>query len=192
MSQRILTAEAELNALEPAPFPLMVGPAAAALETAVLALSSRDWLVCGPRFRVAAALRGCPPKRLCNPSDGAKPYKLAPSTLHTADRALHAVGLALGTQTPTLCILGEASIASGSFTEALNIAALNTVPVIFLCIQRSLDAAPVAQQSIASPLDIAQAYSISAVQTSNTEILSQTISEARAQAHPFVIQFDLE
>ena len=192
MSLELNKAEQALNALNPKPFPLSVGAAAAAVEAAVSAISKRDWLVCGPRFRVAASLRGCPPERLVDPSDGAKPYKLAPSTLHTADRALHAVGLAIATKNTVLCILGEASVASGAFTEALNIAQLNTAPVIFLCVHRNLDEAPVTRQSAASPIALAQAYGISAVQTDDIEILSHTISDVRAQAQPFVLQFDLE
>lgn len=192
MSEEIQNLEANLNALNPLPFPLSVGKAGTALEVAVLAMNNRDWLVCGPRFRVAVALRGCPPERLQDPSAGAKPYKLAPCTLHPADRALHAVGLAMGSESPVLCILGEASIASGNFTEALNIASLNNAMVIFLCFIRNLDGAPVARQSAASPTGLAQAYSISTVQTNDIEILSEAISKARNESHPCVIQFDLE
>ena len=192
MSEEIQNLEADLNSLNPLPFPLSVGKASAALHAAVLAMNNRDWIVCGPRFRIAAALRGCPTERLKDPASGAKPYKLAPSTLHPADRALHAVGLAMGSQSPVLCVLGEASIASGHFTEALNVASLNNAPVIFLCFIRDLNGAPVARQSSASPNALAQAYSISTVQTNDIEILSEAISKARNESHPFVIQFDLE
>lgn len=192
MSLELKQAEQALNDLSPKPFPLFMGSAAAAVEVAVQSLSKRDWLVCGPRFRAAASLRGCPPERLLDPANGAKPYKLAPSTLHTADRALHAVGLAMASQGTVLCILGEASIANGLFSEALNMARLQEAPVIFLCFNRNLEAAPITVQSAASPIALAQAYGISAVQTGDIEILSQTISDARAQAQPFVLQFDLE
>ena len=192
MSQVLNQAEQSLNALSPSPFPLTMGAASTAVEHAVLAMSKRDWLVCGPRFRISAALRGCPPERLLQPNDGAKPYKLAPSTMHPADRALHAVGLAMATKTPVLCILGEASVANGALTEALNVAQLNTAPVLFFCVCRNLEHSPVTRQSAASPIALAQAYGISAVQTDDIEIISHTITKARTEAKPFVLQFDLE
>ena len=192
MSHTLNQAENALNALGPSPFPLTMGGASAAVEQAVNAMSKRDWLVCGPRFRIAAALRGCPPERLLDPADGAKPYKLAPSTLNPADRALHAVGLAMATNAPVLCILGEASVANGAMTEAMNVAQLSSAPVIFFCIQRNLKDSPVTQQSAASPIALAQAYGISAVQTDNIEIITHTIADARSAAKPFVLQFDLE
>jgi TPP-dependent pyruvate/acetoin dehydrogenase alpha subunit len=192
MIDALLEAEQKLNALGPLPFPLPLGASAPALAAAVMAMSKREWIVTGPRFRLAATLRGCPVERLVDPSTGAKPYKWAPSTLDVADRALHAVGLAISSKAPTLCVLGEASLANGAISEAFNVASLQAVPVLFLFITRTLDGAPVAKQSACTPISLAEAYGISSVQTQDIEILTQELKRARSQSNPFVIQFLLE
>jgi 2-oxoisovalerate dehydrogenase E1 component alpha subunit len=157
----LVEAEARLQDLGPVPFALPLGRLAPIVEGAFAGMKKSDWVVPGPRERIGAALRGCPPERLVHAHAGAKPYKVAPSSSAPGTRALHAVGLALADGAPVLCFLGMASAASGSFAEALNVAALSAAPVIFLVtVQRLDDSAPVGRQLAASPAAIAQAFGI--------------------------------
>ncbi|MCB9781066.1 MAG: hypothetical protein H6742_21025 [Alphaproteobacteria bacterium] len=154
-------AEAELAALGPLPFPLPLGPLAPAVAGMVTGMQTGDWLVLGPRERIGAVLRGCPVERLVDPARGARPYKLAPTTGRPGARALHAVGLALGSGRPVLCALGSASIASGALHEALNSAVLTGAPVLFvLLVQQLPDDAPVGRQLAGDVGAIAAAHGV--------------------------------
>ena len=132
----------------------MVAGAFAGMQTA-------DWVVAGPRERLGAVLRGCAVERLADPATGARPYKLAPCSGAPGARALHAVGLALGSGRPVLCFLGLASAASGATHEAFNAAALTGAGVVFLHAPTVLLAdAPVGPQLAGSLADIAQAHGL--------------------------------
>lgn len=155
-------------------------------------MAKQDWVVPGSRAYVAGVLRGANAQRLINPRAGAKPYKIAPSSHHPANRALHAVGIAMATKKPTLCILGSAAIANGSFYEALNIATLNQAPVIFLLIHQSLGTdAPVSVQG-ANPLGVAQAFSVSTFEINDVDTVEETVRTAREQNKPTLILVHLE
>ena len=182
------SAEAELSALGPLPFPLPLGGAAPALAGAIGGMKKGDWLVTGPRERVGAVLRGCRVARLVDPATGARPYKLAPVSSAPGSRALHAVGLAL-VSGPTLCLLGPASAASGAFHEALNIAGNAQPPVIFVLRTPPMAAdAPVARQLSASPLDLAAAAGLAATAVSDDEeAVREAVSAARASGAPTLL-----
>ena len=107
----LVAGEQALAALGPTPFHLPLGPLAPAVAGAFTAMPKGEWVVAGPRTRVGVVLRGCPPRRLTDPAQGARPYKLAPESHAPGSRALHAVGLALGSGKPVLCMLGLASAA---------------------------------------------------------------------------------
>ncbi|NOY25271.1 MAG: hypothetical protein GXP62_05305 [Oligoflexia bacterium] len=154
-------AQTQLAELGPKPFPLPLGPLAPVVAGAVPAMAKSDWLVTGPAERLGAVLRGCPVKRLIDPALGARPYKLAPVSGTPGARALHAVGLAIGSGEPVLCFIGMASAASGSVHEALNTAALSSAPVIFLHVSRPLTPqAPVATQLAGDLGEIARAHGL--------------------------------
>ena len=109
--------------------------------------SGKNWVFLSPRFRAAATLRGAAVERILDSKQGARPYKIAPTSLHPAHRALHAIGLCIASQKPTLVVVGIAALANGSFHEALNILALRQVPVCFLLLEEKLTKeAPVGQQ----------------------------------------------
>ena len=125
MSDLLKTAETELAALCPPTAAIPLGPMTPVVEGGFTGMNKSDWVVCGSRERIGAVLRGAKPARLVDPHGGARPYKVAPVSEAPGTRALHAVGLALGSGAPVLCILGSASAASGAFAEALNTAALS-------------------------------------------------------------------
>ena len=187
-------AEVALAALGPRPFPLPLGRLAPVVEGGFTGMSKRNWVVAGPRERIGAILRGCPVERLVDPATGARPYKLAPVSNAPGNRALHAVGLALGTGEPVLCFLGLASAASGALHEALNAAVLTGAPVIFLLTVHPItDDAPISGQLAANPSALAAAHGLQTVQvTADTESVRQAVSDAAASARPTLIEAILE
>ena len=187
-------AEAALAALNPRPFPLPLGRLAPVVEGGFSGVSKRSWVVAGPRERIGAVLRGCPVERLVDPAKGARPYKLAPVSSAPGNRALHAVGLALGTGEPVLCFLGLASAASGAVHEAFNAAALTGAPVIFLLsIHPIADDAPISGQIAASPSELAAAHGLQTASVSaSAEAVRQAVSEAAAAGVPTLIEAILE
>jgi pyruvate dehydrogenase E1 component alpha subunit len=157
-------------------------------------MKKTDWVVTGMRERIGAVLRGCSPERLVNGYAGARPYKLAPVSDAPGTRALHAVGLALGSQSPVLCFLGMASAASGDFHEALNAATLTGAPVIFLVTVMELgDDAPVGRQMATSPAALAEAFGIEVVMASpKVKDIQTAVAKARKNGTPSLIQVELE
>ena len=155
-------------------------------------MSKIDWIIPGSRCFVGAVLRGANVNRLKNPRAGAKPYKIAPSSKHPAHRALHGVGIAMATKKPTLCILGSAAIANGSFYEALNLATLHRAPIVFLVIHQSLGAdAPLSMQG-ENPTGVAKAFGISTVEVNDVAEVEQTVRSARDTLQPNLILVHLE
>ena len=187
-------ADAQLNRLGPTPFPLPLGKLAEQLEGAVTGFGRRGWLVLGPRERVAATLRGAPVERLLDAHAGARPYRLAPCSDAPGARALHAVGLALATGEPALCVLGLASAASGALHEALNLAALTRAPVVFVLAVHALGPqAPVGPQLAASPVGLAQAFGLAALRVPPTVgDVSSAVAAAVASGAPTLIATILE
>ena len=148
-------AEQELISLKPQPFYVPLGNWAPIIAGAFSGFSNRYWIFSSPRARIGATLRGVSVQRIIKPSDGARPYKLAPSSFHPARRALQAVGSSLVTQDPTLCILADAALAHGEFFQALNLAGQRQCPVIFLLIRFPIDdSAPIAQQHVSQLSDV--------------------------------------
>ena len=187
-------AEIALAALNPRPFPLPLGRLAGVVEGGFTGIGKRSWVVAGPRERIGAVLRGCPVERLVDPAAGARPYKLAPVSSAPGNRALHAVGLALGTNQPVLCFLGLASAASGALHEALNTAVLTGAPVIFLLTTLPIpDDAPVSRQLAASPAALAAAHGLQTAQvTATAEAVAEAVSAAAAAGVPTLIEAILE
>ena len=194
MNSTLAQAEEALTRLNPRPFPIPLGRLAGLVEGGFEGMSRRDWVVAGPRERVGAVLRGCPVERLVEPQSGAKPYKLAPVSVAPGNRALHAVGLALGSGGPVLCFLGLASAASGSFHEALNLAAITEAPVIFLVAVVELgEGAPVSVQLASSPAALAGAFGIDARRVPATAgAVREAVSAAREAGRPTLIEALLE
>ncbi len=187
-------AEARLAQLSPTPFALPLGCTAPIVEGAFSGMKKTDWIVAGMRERIGAVLRGCPPERLVDGRAGARPYKLAPVSEAPGTRALHAVGLALASKQPVLCMLGLASAATGDLYEALNTAVLTNAPVIFLVTVQDLgDDAPVGPQLATTPTRIADAFGIRTVTVSaDTDAVREAVSAARDAGETTLIQATLE
>ncbi len=170
--------------------PLPLGPLAPIVAGAVQAMAKSDWLVAGPRTRVGVALRGCPPERLVDVRSGARPYKLLPVSMTPGTQALHAVGVAMATQTRTLCILGPASAADGSFHEALNTAVLNQAPVTFLvATPNNQDDAPFCTQLQGSPAALATAMGMpSTVVKGNAKAVHKAVSTNNKKDGPALVE----
>ena len=79
-------AEQDLLALNPSPFYIPMGSWKPIIYGVFEALSKRSWVYCGHRARLGGVLRGCQVERLVDPKTGAKPFKIAPSSLHPAHR----------------------------------------------------------------------------------------------------------
>ena len=194
MAELSLTeAEAQLHELGPRPFPLPLGSMAPIVQGVFQGASRSDWMVCGPRERIGAVLRGCSVERLIDPATGARPYKLAPCSEAPGHRALHAVGLAIAGEGPVICMLGTASAATGSFYEALNSAALTGARVVFVVTEQNLpDDAPVARQIAGSIGAMAEALGIIVTRPDPTiTAISAAVKEARENAGPTLVQIKL-
>lgn len=195
MSQDALKrAESELAALCTPAHAIPLGPLAPIVEGAFSGMNKSEWIVCGPRERIGAVLRGATAERLVNGNAGARPYKVAPASDAPGNRALHAVGLAIGSDAPVLCLLGSASAASGAFHEALNAAALTQAPVIFLLATTPItDDAPVGRQLAGSAVDLAKAQGLTTVEAKPTsKDIKAAVSKARKSAIPTLIHVQLE
>ncbi len=185
----VRAAEVALAELGPKPFPLPLGPVAPVVAGAFAGASNGDWVVCGPRERVGAVLRGCGLDRLVDPASGARPYKLAPSSGAPGSRALHAVGIAMARNERVLCILGDASTASGAFHEALNTARLTGARVTFLVVHQPLTAdAPVGAQLGTTPAKLAAAFDLPVSEVPGTEdAVAAAVAAAREIDGPAVV-----
>jgi TPP-dependent pyruvate/acetoin dehydrogenase alpha subunit len=187
-------AEQELIALDPKPFYVPLGKWTPIIEGAFQAMSPRHWIFAGPRARIGVTLRGASANRVLDPHSGAKPYKLAPSSDHPARRALHAVGSAIATNQPTLCILGDAALAHGHFAQALDLAHQYACPIIFLLVRFPItEQAPICEQSTVQLPIFAQANSIMYASVSpDKKSIQKAITEACQSLSPILIETTLE
>ena len=166
----------------------------AVVAGALSVLPADAWWVPGLREHGGAVLREGPEERLADPHQGARPYKIAPVSAAPALRALHAVGLARASGGPALVHLGIGSVADGAFSEALNLAALLSAPVIFLVAELPLtDAAPLGPQTAASATALAKAYDIPSFSADGSDPVSvaRAVEEALGRGGPAVISATL-
>jgi len=178
-------AEARLAALGPSPFPLPLGRLAPVVAGTVTALQRADWWVPGLRERVGAVLRDVPVERLVDGFAGARPYRIAPPGASAALRALYGVGLAMarrGQDDGRVCVsLGIGSLSDGAMHEALNLAALHEVPVLFVvAVPWADDDVPFATQLAVQPIAWAAGYGIGTTEVDGGD--AQAVHEAVAAA----------
>lgn len=148
---RLAEAEPELAARAPSPFPLPLGRLAPVVAGTVTALERADWWVPGMRDRVGAVLRDVPLDRLVDGFRGARPYRIGPPGGSAALRALYGVGLALARRDAddggrVVVSLGVGSLSDGATHEALNLAALNELPMVFVVAVPPDEPTPFARQ----------------------------------------------
>lgn len=198
----VLEADAQLQARDPAPFPLPIGELAPVVAGALTAIERSDWWLPSLRERVGAVLRGVPLDRLVDGLAGAQPFKVVSAGGSPALRALLAVGIAHaeragqdGVDRWVLVHLGIGSASDGAYHEALNLASLLRPNVIFVVSVHPLDGehAPLGPQLGTSPAAIARSYEIDAVAVDGTDpaAVAAAVRAAREEPGPHVIEAGL-
>lgn len=192
---QVRAAATALNSHGPGPLPVELRGMEALIVGGYLGVERLDWVVPGLRERVGAVLRGCPVERLANPQAGARPYRQAPISLDPAARMLHACGLAMANpDRAVLCFVGQGSAANGAFHEALNLAALHDLQVIFLAHVWDLGpGAPLARPVAGTLSAKALAFGVGASSVDGglvTEVLS-AVADARAHGGPHLVEAHL-
>lgn len=188
-------ADRQLNSANPTPFPVPVAGIEAVVVGSVSALRRSDWVLPGLRERIGAVLRGAPVERLQHASAGARPYKVVPATASPANRALYAVGLAVGSGTTALVHLGIGSASDGSLHEALNLAALHHASVLFVVAVHPLAGdAPLGRQLAADLGALATAFSLPHTKVDGTDVnaVHSAVLAARDAGGPHLIEATLE
>ena len=154
---RFAQLETEFMGHNPTPYAFPLADCAARAAGAIAGMPMRSWAFTGARMRAAGLLRGCSPKQLAQSDGAVRSSKLAASTTDPADRALHAVGAALSSKSPVLCLLGKTALANGGFYEALNTASLTGATVIFAIIDTDISQLPLSAQHSGDVAALAQA-----------------------------------
>ena len=162
-----------------------LGKLAPFMEAAVLAMQKRDWISVGFRGQSVACLRGASTSNLGN---GASNYKIAPSIGSPADRALQSVGLAKSSGRPVLCLLGNSALGDGRLFEALNLAVIQKVPIIFVILEKDISQMPLAQSTAVSIDTIAASLGLSTHSVDDTTALSKTVAASRESNTPTLIR----
>lgn len=160
-----------------------LGKLAPVIEAAVLGMEKRDWVSVGRRAQVVACLRGANPVNIGN---GYNNYKVAPAIGNPADRAIQAVGLAIGSARPVLCLLGNAALADGRIFEAVQLAATSQAPVIYVIMERDLSEAPLASSTSVVLQTVATQLGVTVANATADDIGSQ-VSTARSAGTPHLI-----
>jgi hypothetical protein len=162
-----------------------LGKLAPFMESAVLAMQKRDWVSVGHRGQSVACLRGASPLNIDN---GSSNYKIAPSIGAPAARALQSIGLAKSSGRPVLCLMGNAALSDGQLFEALNLAVLQSTPVIFVVLERNISNMPIAQSTAVTIDLIAQSIGLQSNTVHDAETLGQVVSSARETGAPTLIR----
>jgi pyruvate dehydrogenase E1 component alpha subunit len=177
---------------------------------AAFALRPDDWYV--PAFREMGALllRGFPLDKFLQYWGGDERGNALPKELRTLPVAipvgthmLHAVGIAwamkqAGEPVAVLTIFGEGATSEGDFSEAMNLAAVFKVPVVFFCQNNHYAISVPSTKQMASPT-VAQkalAYGMFGVQVDGNDVFavyrvtSEALTRAREAHEPTLIEAD--
>ena len=175
---------------------------------AAFALRPQDWLV--PAFRETGALllRGIPMEQLLQFWGGDERGSAFPARLRTlpisvpvGTHMLHAVGIAWAmrqSQEPSavLTVFGEGATSEGDFSEAMNMAAVFQVPVVFFC-QNNQYAISVPYTKQTASCTVAQkalAYGMNGVQVDGNDVFAvyrvtaEALERAREGLGPTLIE----
>lgn len=177
---------------------------------AAFALRPEDWLV--PAFREIGALvlRGIPVVQLLQYWGGdergaafPKELRTLPSAIPVGTHMLHAVGIAwamkqAGEKAAALTFFGEGATSEGDFNEAMNMAAVFKVPVVFYCQNNQYAISVPYSKQTASPT-VAQkalAYGMFGVQIDGNDVFAsyrvtkEALERAREAHEPTLIEAD--
>ena len=168
----------------------------AAQVGAGLALGTQDWVV--PTFRDMGVLlqRGVSPEHMLLFWAGFEEGNVhdtrnLPITAPVATQLPHAVGLAwsealCGSQACVLACLGDGATSKGDFHESMNLAAVQQLPVIFLCQnnQWAISTPPSKQMAIDAVAQRADAYGMPAHRVDGNDVAAvyQSVAEATSRA----------
>jgi pyruvate dehydrogenase E1 component alpha subunit len=172
------------------------------------ALQANDWLQ--PAFRETACLfwRGIPVRRVLQYFAGMEEGNLFPPQARTlpipicvGSQTLHATGVAWadfirGHKNVTLCYFGDGGTSEGDFHEALNLAGVYKLPVVYVCMNNQWAiSVPRSIQSASKTLaQKAIAYGFSGVQIDGNDLLAAVVAgreamdKARAGKGPTLIE----
>lgn len=172
------------------------------------ALRPTDWLQ--PAFRETACLfwRGIAPKRVLQYFAGMEEGNVFPPEAKTlpipicvGSQTLHATGVAWaeqirGTTNVTLCYFGDGGTSEGDFHEALNLAGVYKLPIVYVCMNNQWAiSVPRTIQSAAKTLaQKAIAYGFSGLQIDGNDFLAaivagrEAVENARAGKGPTLIE----
>lgn len=175
---------------------------------AVFAMQPTDWLV--PAFRENGALlwRGVPMTQLLqywsgDERGGAFPHSLRtlPIAIPVGTHLLHAVGIAWAMkeareEAAVLTFFGEGATSTGDFGEALNMAGVFQVPVVFFCQNNQYAISlPFTRQTAAPTVaQKALAYGIFGVQVDGNDVFAvyrvtkEALERARQAKEPTLIE----
>ena len=196
--EHVLEANALLLQQNPTPFPLPVNGIEALVAGGFLGVEKTDWVFPGLRERVGAVLRNCPIERLVDGHAGARPYRVAPVSTSASTRLLQACGVAMASEdgTAVLCFVGQGAAATGSFYEALNLAALHNLNLIVLAHRRDLSSedSPIGPQVAGELSAKAESFGIRTqkVNGSQFDAVQQAVSQARTAGGPHFIEASLD
>ena len=155
------------------------------------ALESGDWLQ--PAFRETACLfwRGIPPKRVLEYFAGMEEGNVFPPEAKTlpipicvGSQTLHATGVAWAemirqTRNVTLCYFGDGGTSEGDFHEALNLAGVYKIPIVYVCMNNQW-AIQSASKTLAQK---AIAYGFPGLQIDGNDFLAAVVAGRAAVAH---------
>ena len=197
-TEQVLEASAFLQTQDPVPFPLPVEGIESLVAGGFSGIEKTDWVFPGLRERIGAVLRSCPVERLVDGHAGARPYRVAPVSTSASTRLLQACGVAMAEEADSavLCFLGQGAAATGSFYEALNLAALHQLNVIVLTYRRSLSSSdsPLCPQVAGSLASKAESFGISSftIDGRDFEAVKNAVAKARKTGGPHLIEAVLD
>ncbi|GAA2911938.1 pyruvate dehydrogenase (acetyl-transferring) E1 component subunit alpha [Streptomyces mexicanus] len=175
---------------------------------AALALQERDWLFPSYRDTLAVVARGVDPVEALTLlrgdwHTGYDPYahRVAPLSTPLATQLPHAVGLAhaarlMGDDVVALALVGDGGTSEGDFHEALNFAAVQQAPVVFLVQNNGFAiSVPLAKQTAAPSLAhkavgygmpgrLVDGNDVAAVH----QVLTEAVRHARAGGGPTLVE----
>ncbi len=172
------------------------------------ALEPTDWLQ--PAFRETACLfwRGIQPKRVLQYFAGMEEGNVFPEEARTwpipicvGSQTLHATGVAWadqirGEKNVTLCYFGDGGTSEGDFHEALNMAGIYKLPIVYVCMNNQYAiSVPRAIQSGSKTLaQKAIGYGFSGLQIDGNDLMAavvagrEAVARARAGKGPTLIE----
>src|ERR1700694_515034 len=190
-------------------FPPALGQEASVVGSALALDPIRDWIV--PQYREAMALvhHGYPLERLAALGMGRSPdaaripdgVNVLPTQIALAAQLPHATGLAWGlklqgTDAVVMAYLGDGGSSEGDFHEALNLAGIQKVPIVFFMQNNQFAiSTPRSMQSATKSFTLrAAGYGFSGVEVDGNGVLavydvaSQAVERARGGDGPTLIE----